>query len=447
MSGLFGPLFVPDALAEATSDRAWLEAMLEVESALAVVEARAGVIPSAAASSIAHAAQVQRFDVDELGRAARDSGNPVVPLVRGLRQALPQDAARFVHWGATSQDILDTAAMLVCRRALDLIVVEIDAVASACAALAGAHRTTVMAGRTLLQQALPMTFGLKAGGWLAAVDDARVRLACLRADGLAVQLGGGAGTLASLGSAGEVVLRELAGELALAEPVVPWHTARGRVAELGAALAVAGGALGKVALDIVLLAQTEVSEASEAADTGRGSSSTMPHKRNPVAAIRAIACARRLPALAGVLLGAMAQEHERAAGAWHAEWQPLGEALALTGGAAACVRESLDGLELDRERMRANLDATAGAAMAERVALAVAEHADRDAAHAAVASAVARAADGTRPLRDELLAEPLVCAHLSPAAIDEALDPETYLGCADAFVERALHAHRTRDDA
>ena len=447
MVGLFGALFVPDALAEATSDGAWLEAMLEVESALAAVEARAGVIPSAAATAIAHAAQVERFDIDELGRAGRASGNPVVPLVRALREALPQDAASFVHWGATSQDILDTAAMLVTRRALDLIVAEIDAVASACAALAGAHRTTVMAGRTLLQQALPVTFGLKAAGWLVAVDDARARLVSLRADGLAVQLGGGAGTLASLGAAGEVVLHELAAELALAEPVVPWHTARGRIAELGAALAVAAGALGKVALDVVLLAQTEVSEVSEAAGPGRGGSSTMPHKRNPVAAIRALACAQRLPTLAGGLLAAMAHEHERAAGAWHAEWQPLGDALALTGGAAACVRESLEGLELDRERMRANLDLTGGAPMAERVTLAVAEHADRDAAHAAVAGAIARAADGTRSLREELLAEPLVREHLSPAGVDRALDPETYLGCADAFIERALRAHAVRGEA
>ena len=441
MSDLFGSLFVPDALAEATSDRAWLEAMLEVEAALAAVEARTGVIPPAAATAIGHAARALRFDARELGTEARASGSPVVPLVRALREALPEDAARFVHWGATSQDILDTAAMLVSRRALDLIVADMDAVAGSCAALARAHRTTVMAGRSLLQQALPVTFGLKAAGWLAAVDDARARLASLRADRLAVQLGGGAGTLASLGAAGEDVLRGLAAELGLAEPVLPWHSARGRVAELGAALAVAGGALGKVALDIVLLAQTEVGEVREAAGPGRGGSSTMPHKRNPIAAIRALACARRLPAIAGVLLGAMAHEHERAAGAWHAEWQPLGEALGLTGGAAACVRESLEGLEVDRERMRSNLDLTAGASMAERVTLAIAEHADRGEAHAAVAGAVARAADGARPLRDELLAEPLVSAHLSPAALDRALDPETYLGCADAFVERALRAH------
>jgi 3-carboxy-cis,cis-muconate cycloisomerase len=343
---LFGPLFVPDALREALSDEAYLAAMLRFEAALAVAEARAGVIPQEAAEEIAAACDPARFDIAELGRAAVSSATPVVPLAKALREA-----SSYAHWGATSQDALDTATMLIARDALALIRAELDGVAAAAARLAEERRDTVMAGRTLLQQALPVTFGLKAAGWLVAVLDARRRLL---AAPQAVQLGGAAGTLAALGDAGPQVLAGLAQELGLEEPDLPWHTARGRIGELAGALAVTAGALGKAGTDVVLLAQTEVGEVTEASG---GGSSAMPHKQNPAAAVRARACAQQAVAAASALLAAAAgHEHERAAGAWQAEWLPLRAALGFTGGAAAALRESLEGLQVHPERMRENLD-------------------------------------------------------------------------------------------
>jgi 3-carboxy-cis,cis-muconate cycloisomerase len=410
---LFSPLFIPARLREELSDRAWVRAMLETEAALAAAAADAGVVPAAAAEEI---------DPVRLGEASLAAGNPVVPLVDALREAVGGDAAGFVHRGATSQDVLDTAGMLVARRTLALIVEELDGVARACAGLAREQAATLMAGRTLLQQALPVTFGMKAAGWLDATLDARRGVRRARLD---AQLGGAAGTLAALGGAGPAVARGLAERLALGAPELPWHASRGRIAELGAALAVAAGAMGKIALDLVLLAQTEVAEVR----AGAGGSSTLPHKQNPIGAVRARACAQRVPPLAALLLGAMAQEHERAAGAWHAEWEPLGQALGLTGGAAAAVRETLEQLELRPDRMRANLDATGGRLLAERVALAVPADARGDVRAAA-------AADG--PFRDALLARPAIAAHLDGAAIDELLDPACYRGATDTLIARAL---------
>jgi 3-carboxy-cis,cis-muconate cycloisomerase len=359
--GLFTPIFVPEAVQDAVSDEAWLRALLDVEAALAVAEAAEGVIPAAAAAAIAASPggllaldglpEQVLADLDDLGHAARAAGNPVVPLVARLREAAGahRDA---VHFGATSQDILDSAAMLVASRALVPVGAQLDAVADACAALARAHRGTVMAGRTLLQQAVPVTFGLKAAGWLAGVAGARARLRELR---LPAQLGGAAGTLSKLGDRGPAVVERFAAELGLAAPPLPWHGDRRPVAELGAALAVAAGAVEKVALDVVLLAQTEVGEVAEATTGGRGGSSAMPHKQNPVGAVRARAAARTVRGAAGVLLEAMAAEHERAAGAWHSEWRALSEALAFTGGAAWSLHEALAGLTIDPERMRANM--------------------------------------------------------------------------------------------
>ena len=415
---LFGPLFVPDALRDALSDEAYLAAMLRFEAALAVTEARAGVIPEEAASAIAAACDPARFDVAELGRAAVSSATPVVPLAKALREV-----SSYAHWGATSQDALDTATMLVTRRALEIIVAELDGVAAAAARLAEKHRDTLMAGRTLLQQALPVTFGLKAAGWLGAVLDARRRLVELRP---AVQLGGAAGTLAALGGAGPQVLSGLARELGLDEPELPWHSARGRVGELAGALAVAAGALGKAGLDVVLLAQTEVGEVTEASG---GGSSAMPHKRNPAAAVRARACAQQAVAAASAVLAAASGEHERAAGAWQAEWLPLRAALGFTGGAAGALRETLEGLQVDAERMRENLDPRV---MAERVTLALAERLGRDAAADTVQAAAASGGD----FREAL------AAHLSPAELDELLDPAGYLGSAGVFVDRALERYK-----
>jgi 3-carboxy-cis,cis-muconate cycloisomerase len=347
--GLFTPIFVPDAVQDAVSDEAWLRALLDVEVALAAAEAAAGVIPAEARAAIATAAAeiAAGGETARLGVAARASGNPVVPLAARLREV-----SEWAHHGATSQDILDSAAMLVAKRTLVPVLAELDAVVSACARLAREHRDTVMAGRTLMQQAEPVTFGLKAAGWLAGVAGARARL---REVTLPAQLGGAAGTLAKLGDRGPAVAAAFARELGLAEPPLPWHGDRRPVAELGAALAIAAGAAEKVALDIVLLAQTEVGEVVESSEGGRGGSSAMAHKRNPVGAIRARAAARTVRGAASVLLEAMAGEHERAAGAWHSEWRALSEALAFTGGAAWSLHEALDGLTVDAERMRANI--------------------------------------------------------------------------------------------
>jgi 3-carboxy-cis,cis-muconate cycloisomerase len=334
---------------------------------------------------------------------------------------------------------MDTAAMLVAQRTLPLIGAELGTVARACAALADGHRSTPMAGRTLLQQALPITFGLKAAGWLAGVGEARERLAALR---LPAELGGAAGTLASLGDDGMRVLSAFAERLGLAEPPLPWHTTRVPVAELGAALALAAGALEKVALDVTLMAQTEVGEVAERSEGGRGGSSTLPHKRNPVGAVRCAASARMARAAAAALIGGMAQEHERASGgAWHAEWPALSDALALTGGAAWSLGESLDGLEVDTDAMSRNLELTGGLLMAESVTMAMAGELGRGEAKRIVGAASARAASEGRPFRDVLGEDGDVTRVLGEEGIDRALDPAAYLGSAGAFVDRALERY------
>jgi 3-carboxy-cis,cis-muconate cycloisomerase len=344
----FGPLFVPEPLREAVSDATWLESMLEVERALVNAESLAGIVPADAAGAIAEACVSDHYEIDALSAEGRATGNPVEPLVRALRAQVGGDAARWVHFGATSQDVLDSAAMLVARGALELIQEEVGGVAAACARLVDAHRDTPMAGRTLLQQAVPTTFGLAAAGWLDAVVDARASLAAIV---LPAQLGGAAGTLAPLGAQGLEVLRLFANELELAEPTLPWHTQRAPVRRLAGALAGTAAACAKIGLDVVLLAQTELGEVSEGSG---GGSSTMPHKRNPVRAVLARACARGVRAQIAVL-AAGEHELERAAGAWHAEWGALSEALALTGGASAAIRECLDELEVHPERMRGNM--------------------------------------------------------------------------------------------
>jgi 3-carboxy-cis,cis-muconate cycloisomerase len=441
---IFRSIFVPDGFREAVSGRSWLRAMLDAEAALAVAEARAGLIPHEAAATIASCCHAARFDPEELGREGRAAGNPVPPLVKALTGAVSdvsEEAARHVHKGATSQDIVDTAAMLVARRVLDLILAELENISHACARLAEEHRETIMAGRTLLQQALPTTFGLKASGWLVSVLEGRRRLLAVRARGLA-QLGGAAGTLASLGECGVSVLGEFARELELAEPTVPWHTDRTRIAEIGGALSLVAGVLGKIALDVILMAQTEVGEIAEPAGEGRGGSSTLPHKRNPILSVTAAANVRRVQALAQTLHGAMVGEHERAAGAWHAEWEALSDAFALTGGAAAAVREVTEGLEVYPESMRQNLDETGGMLMAENVTTVVADRLGRMEAHEVVGAAARRTADGGKPFREELLAEPALHERLSAGEIDAALDPAGYVGSAGTFIDRALALYR-----
>ncbi|KAB8187808.1 3-carboxy-cis,cis-muconate cycloisomerase [Microbispora catharanthi] len=354
--GLLSPVWAGTEVAAVTADDAWLRAMLEAEVCLARAQARLGVVPERAAAAIAEAAGAlrgeDRYDAAGLARRARDAGNPVVPLVEDLRAAAGE-AGSWVHHGATSQDILDTAAMLVAARARETILHDLDRVLAALARLAGEHRDTPMAGRTLGQQAVPTTFGLKAAGWLAGCRDARDRLAAVR---LPVQLGGAAGTMAGYGERALDLLPLFAAETGLAEPVLPWHALRTPVTDLACALAAVTGALGKLATDVILLAQSEVGEVAEPAAPGRGGSSAMAHKRNPVLATMIRSAALQAPALAQILLASRVAEHERPAGSWHAEWQPLRECLRLAGGAAETAAELAEGLEVFPERMRHNLD-------------------------------------------------------------------------------------------
>src|SRR4051812_26837950 len=330
--GLFSGLFARGRVAAEVSDRAWLQAMLDFEAALA-----RAVAPEDAGEAIAAACVAEGFDVEEIGRTAADTATPVPGLLAALRAKLPDEAAAHVHRGATSQDVVDTAAMLVSRRALVPLLEDLATAADACAALAERFRDTPMAGRTLLQQALPTTFGLKAAGWLSGLDEAHLELASVRSNGLALQLGGAVGTLASLGDEGPAAVKKMARALELAPPPLPWHTQRTRPARLACTLGEAAGVMAKIALDVELLAQTEVGELAEGGGEGRGGSSTLPHKRNPVGAVAVRACAARVPGLVATMLASMAQEHERAAGAWQAEPETLSELLRLTGSAAAAL--------------------------------------------------------------------------------------------------------------
>jgi len=336
-----------------TGDEAWLGALLRVEVALARVQSGLGVIPSAAAEAIALIAEPEHFDIATLAAAAAGGGNPVVPLVAALRRAVPAEVEPYVHKGATSQDIVDSAAMLVTRDALTVMLGDAGAAADSAAGLARTYRDTAMMARTLLRQARPTTFGLKAAGWMVALDEARQRLSAVRTNRLAAQFGGPAGTLSDLDGAGLAVAAGLARELDLAEPVLPWHTDRTRIAEIAGALGGLAGVCAKVARDVTLLAQDEVAEVEEGAP---GGSSSMAHKRNAVAAVSAIGSAMRAPGLVASLLAAMAHEHERAAGAWHAEWLPLRDLLVSTGSAVAWLHTCLAGLRVDTARMLSQVD-------------------------------------------------------------------------------------------
>jgi 3-carboxy-cis,cis-muconate cycloisomerase len=443
--GLFDALFGRGAVG--TGDLDWLQALLDAEAALARAAERAGLTAPGTGAAVTAAASAEQFDVAEIGRQAALTGNPVPALVRALTALLPADAKAAVHVGATSQDIIDTAVMLLAKRAIAAICADLATTADKAAELARAHADTVMAGRTLLQQAVPVTFGLVAAGWLTGIDESRRELDRMRASRLAIQYGGAGGTLASLGADGPAVAALLADELGLAEPALPWHTDRLRIVQVGAALASACAALGKVARDVTLLAQTEVAELAEGTDDPRqGGSSAMPHKHNPVTSVLVLGCARRAPGLLATLAAAAEQEHQRAAGAWHSEWETLSDLLRLTGSAASWSATLLTGLRVDAVRMRANLDASRGLLMAEHVAAALAPAVGRLAAHDLVAAAAARAAEHGSGLAETLLADAGSAAALRAAGIGEselavALDPAGYLGATVVFIGRALAVH------
>jgi 3-carboxy-cis,cis-muconate cycloisomerase len=356
--GLFDGVLARGPVREALADHEWLSRMLEVEAALALVQANLGLIPAAAGAAIQTACDPARYEISALAAAAAGPGNPVLPLVEALRAVVGPEHATFVHFGATTQDILDTAAMLGTRDALTLVLGAVDAAAGEAARLARQHRDTAMAGRTLLQHARPTTFGLTAAGWLVALVAVSETL-IETLDVPAVQLGGAVGTLDAYGGAGLDLVAQLAGVLRLTCPVLPWHTDRTRIGALAGSLALAAGAIGKVARDVTLLAGSDLGEVAEAAP---GGSSAMPHKRNPVAAVSALACALQAPGLASTLFSAMVQEHQRAAGGWQAEWRPLRELLVAVGSAAEWLHQCLAGLTVDEAAMAANLARLAGTA-------------------------------------------------------------------------------------
>ena len=437
MTGLFDGVLDRGPVGPLTDDTAWLRALLDAESTLAQVLAEVGLITGRQADTIVSACYAHTYDPAALGAAGADGGNPVIPLVKELTARVHEEdpeAARHVHRGATSQDIMDTAAMLVVRRAGRVLQAELLMLDRDLRNLADRHRTTPMPGRTLLQQALPTTFGAVVAGWSVGVSDATRRINDILTHRLATQLGGAVGTLASLGPHGPDVAAAYASRLRLTEPLLPWHTERGRVAEIAAALGQVCGAVGTAAQDVVLLAQTEVGEVTEEGGAGIGGSSTMPHKRNPIAAVSALANARQAPGLVANLLAAQIQEHQRAAGSWHAEWRPLTDLLRRTGSAVSWLRTSVERLRVHPERMRANLDLTGGLSVSERLTTDLIPDLGRMEAHRRVTEACRVSVTEGRELVET------ATEHLEGLRTSEQvralLDPAAYLGAAPVFTDR-----------
>ncbi|MBN9392478.1 MAG: 3-carboxy-cis,cis-muconate cycloisomerase [Chloroflexi bacterium] len=447
MSDQVQPLFTTPAMTAVFSAPAHVQAMLDFEAALARAEAELEIIPQAAALEIAGKSRVELFDVAALYRETALAGTPAIPLVRMLTALVEGEAKRYVHWGATSQDAIDTALMLQSRAGLDLLLAGLLEIAESCAQLAEKHRATLMVGRTLLQQALPLTFGLKAARWLALVTRQVEFLREQQETALAVQLGGAAGTLASLGDKGPEVVERLAAKLKLAAPELPWHTERDRVGRLAGSLGVVAGAMAKIGTDLALLAQTEVGEAREGELPGKGGSSAMPQKRNPVDTMLALAAARLAVGAVPVILGAMGQEHERAVGGWQAEWTALPDLFRHTAGAVEGIRAATANLEIDADRMRANLDRTNGLVLSEALTMALAPKIGRAEAYKIVQAAVKQVTEQGKDLRQAVLENPQARQHLTEAEIDQALDPASYLGSANLFIDRALAGYRRLNPA
>ena len=449
---LTDPIAGSPAALEIFSDTGTVQRMLAVEAALARAEARCGVIPAAAAAVIADVcaeacADPAVIDLDALAQSAVAAGNLAIPFVKQLTAAVAArdaEAARFVHWGATSQDIIDTALVLQLGAALPMLEADLLALGHACAALATAHRDTPMAGRTWLQHALPTTFGLKAAGWLDALRRDLARLDAARRHAGALQFGGAAGTLASLGAAAPAVARELARELQLDLPALPWHAHRDRPVEVATALGMLVGTLGKMARDISLLMQTEVAEVAEPSGPGRGGSSTMPHKRNPVGCAAVLSAAVRVPPLVATMLAGMVQEHERALGGWQAEWDTLPQIVTLAAGALRQMGEVANGLQVDGERMRANLDLTHGLILGEAAMLELGGRIGRLEAHHLVEQASRRAVAQRTTLRQALAQtladDPAHAGLLDDAILDRLADPANYAGQSAAFTDAAVRA-------
>jgi 3-carboxy-cis,cis-muconate cycloisomerase len=447
LSPLYAPLISSTAMRAIVDDRARLQRMLDFEAALARAEAALGIIPEAAVEPIAAACHAELFDLVALGEAALPAGNVVIPLVKALTaEVQKQDpaAAGYVHWGATSQDVIDTALVLELRLAIDALLADLDRAVAGFTRLAEQHRATACVARTWLQHALPMPFGLKIAGYAAALARSRERMKRLRDEALVLQLGGAAGTLAALGDRGLTLADELSRLLSLPLPDAPWHSHRDRLAEVASGFAILATTCGKIARDVTLMMQTEVGEAFEQAIPGRGGSSTMPHKRNPTASVAALSAAMMAPNLAATIIAAGIQEHERATGAWQAEW-PTFPALALvTSGALHNIVDIAEGLEVDPERMRDNLNATRGLVMAEAVSFGLAAKLGKTEAHRLVEEASRKAVAEKRHLQDVLADDKRVTTLLSGQDLAELFNPLRYQGVAQAFIDRLLVSAKPR---
>jgi 3-carboxy-cis,cis-muconate cycloisomerase len=441
---LFDAYFTARDMREVFCDQGRVQAMLDFEAALARAEARVGLIPVSAVAPIEAACSAGHYDFAALGEAIATAGNSAIPLVKALGKQIAAhnaEAERYVHLGATSQDVMDSGLVLQLRRALELIENDLAQLGQILATQAQRYAATPLAGRTWLQHATPVTLGMKIAGWLGAVTRSRQRLLELKPRLLVLQFGGASGTLAALGEQAMPIAQALSEELQLTLPDQPWHTQRDRVVEFGAVLGLIAGSLGKMGRDISLLMQTEAGEVFEPSAPGKGGSSTMPHKRNPVGAAVLIGAATRVPGLLSTLFSAMPQEHERSLGLWHAEWETLPEICCLVSGSLQQALLIAQGLEVDAARMTRNLDLTQGLVLAEAVSIVLAQRVGRDTAHHLLEQCCKRAVAEQRHLRAVLGDEPQVTAELTAAELDHLLDPAHYLGQAKTWVERAVAEH------
>jgi 3-carboxy-cis,cis-muconate cycloisomerase len=438
---LLTPLISSAAMRAVLADHARLQRMLDFEVELARAEAAVGVIPALAVEPIAAAARADRYDIKALAEASVAAGTIAIPLINALTAEVAKtdpSAAGFVHWGATSQDVIDTALVLELRVVIDTLLADLNRAIDGFAALTGRHRRTAVVGRTWMQHALPMPFGLKLAGYAAALARTRERLRRLRREALVLQLGGAVGTLASLNDRGLDVADRLAALLDLPLPECPWHSHRDRLAEVAAALGILVGTCGKIARDVSLMMQTDVAEAFERAAPGRGGSSTMPHKRNPIAAATALAAATIAPNLVATILSAQVQEHERALGGWQAEWPTFPALAMVTSGALAAIVDIAEGLEVDGERMRTNLASTHGLIMAETVAFALGAKLGKPAAHRLVEEASRKAVESKRDLQDVLAENDEVRLSMTVGELAKLFEPMAYQGVAQTLIDRII---------
>jgi len=441
-SSVFGDMFGSDVMRSLFTDRAMVQRYLDVEAALARVQARLDLIPEEAARAIGAVADVDRVDFERLAQRTLIVGYPILPLVEQMVEWTEGDLGQFCHWGATTQDIMDTADVLQTRDALDLVDADLMAIGDALATLAGRHAETPMAGRTHLQHALPISFGYKCATWLSAIDRHRERLAELRRRVEVVEFAGAAGTLASLGDGGLPTQAALAEELGLGKPDITWHAIRDGFAEVTGLLALVTGSLGKIGYDIMLMMQSETAEVLEPFVAGRGASSTMPQKRNPIAAEMMLAAAKIVREQHSAMLDAMVVDHERATGQWHVEWHALPTAFIVASGGLQAAREALEGLEVRPEAMRRALDTTQGLIVAEAVMMGLAPHLGRQRAHDVVYDCCREALEGERSFEDALIARPEIASTLDRAEIERLTAPENYLGAAPQMT-RALLKRRS----